>query len=451
MVTELVNLGSILGGTGLNSYGVDNAGGGINRLVNAQGGSVSKLTYFGDLAQNYAIVLNSAASYGQLDVQSPTSTQNMTVSIDTAYSQDLSTRRYGNTILGVSAANITTERTVFHVTNGVVAALDYNQDVASMAWDARVLNYGADMAEPQHMILDSNAYALRSQIRNYDCNQFADGGLCFSSSVRYQSQGQSAVGAGDDSNTAIALMVAKRLGSKLRIGAFVEFGEGPDDVTGINVTSRRPMFGGFLGYSAQPDGSGLQARIAAAFKRDNATFKRSNILGSGTIVAAHGGFETFGVMANAGWGFKVSQAAFITPYLGMNISEASRRSYSEGAQQAGVLDAQFSYDRYTAKQTSGIAGIRVNGTLTPILTYRLGAGLEHDFSYKLDRFMLRGEFGSSSYASGIKPRETRVNGSAGLSVLTSERSAITLDGYVSQYNYGNPAEYTIMVGFKIGL
>ncbi|PLK26305.1 hypothetical protein C0V78_04960 [Novosphingobium sp. TH158] len=445
-----MNLGTIRGGVGLNSSGIRNSGGSIDRLVNAQGGSTPALTYVGDLARNYAVVLNGATSYGQLNVLSSASATSMTFGIDTQYSQDFSTRRYANVINGVAAANITNERTVFNVTNGVVAALDYNQNVASTAWDARILNYGVDMAVPQQTILDSNAFVLRSQIRNYDCNQFADGGICFSSSVRYQSLGQSAAGVGDDSNTAVAMMVAKRFGSKLRIGAFVEFGAGPDDVTGIDVTSRRPMFGGFVGYSAQPNGTGLQARIAAAYKRENATFTRSNILGSATTVSAQGGFETFGVMVNAGWGFKLGQSAFVTPYVGLNISNASRRAYSEGAQQAGILDAQFSYDRFTAKQTSGVAGIRLNGTFTPTLAYRLGAGLEHDFSYDLDRFTLRGDFGSSSYASGIKPRETRVNGSAGLSAFVTENSAFTLDGYVSQYNYGNPAEYTIMVGFKVG-
>jgi hypothetical protein len=449
-VTELVNLGAIRGGTGLNSYGVHNAGGVITRLVNAQGGSAAALTYYGDLAQNYAVVLNGTTSYGQLNVLSTASAQSMTFRVDTTYSQDLSTRRYANVITGISAANLTNERSVFHATNGVVGALDYNQNVASTAWDARILNYGVDMAEPQHSILDSNAYELRSQIRNYDCNQFSSVGLCFSSSVRSQSLGQSAAGVGDDSNTAVSLMLAKEFGSKLRIGAFVEFAAGLEDVAGTGVTARHPIFGGFIGYSARPDGSGLQARIAAAYRRDSATFSRSNMLGSATEVSARGGFETFGVMANAGWSLKLGQSAFVTPYVGLSISDASRRAYSEEAQKAGILDAQFRYDRFSAKQMSGVGGIRLSGTFTPTLAYRLGAGLEHDFSYDIGSFKLRGDFGSSSYVSDIKPRETRVNGSAGLSAFVTENSAFTLDGYVSQYNYGNPAEYTIMAGFKVG-
>ena len=449
-VSELINLGSIRGGEGANSYGVHNAGGTIDRLVNGQGGANSKLTYFGDLAKNYGIVLNSAASYGRLDVLSLEGLQQMTVSIDTAYSRDLSTRRYANVITGVAAAKLTNERSVFHVTNGVVAALDYNQNIASTAWDARLLNYGADQAEPQHAIMDSNAFVLRSQIKNYDCNQFANSGICITSSVRYQSLGQSAIGVGNDSNSTMALVIAKQLGRKFRIGGFIEVGGAPEDATGIDVTTRRPTFGAFIGYNAKADGTGPQARVAIGYKLDKATFTRANLLGSSATVAGEGSFETRGVMASAGWGFKVSPAFVVTPYAGISLTEASRREYLEGAGQAGIYDAQFSYDEFRAKQVSGFAGMRFGGILTAGVGYSLGAGLERDFSYDLSSFTLRGAFGSSSYDSGIRPRATRVNGAAGLSFATGKTGALTVDGQVSQYHYGSTAEYSVMVGYKIG-
>jgi len=44
--------------------------------------------------------------------------------------------------------------------------------------------------------------------------------------------------------------------------------------------------------------------------------------------------------------------------------------------------------------------------------------------------------------------DRRSTGTRGLAV--SSNSAFTLDGFVSQYNYGNKAEYTIMAGYKVG-
>jgi hypothetical protein len=173
VVTELYNIGTISGGAGLNSYGILNDGGSIEKLANAQGGNAPALTYFGDLPQNYTILITGPGTYGQLAVQSATSAQSMTVGIESTATQGLSTGQYANVITGVHAENITNAGSVFNLANGVIATLIPNQDPSATAWDARILNYGADIVEPQHTLLDRNASVLRAQIRNYDCERFA--------------------------------------------------------------------------------------------------------------------------------------------------------------------------------------------------------------------------------------------------------------------------------------
>ncbi|MEY4720943.1 MAG: hypothetical protein RIQ46_668, partial [Pseudomonadota bacterium] len=195
---------------------------------------------------------------------------------------------------------------------------------------------------------------------------------------------------------------------------------------------------------------GLQGKIALGYKRDHANFTRTNILGSGLTVEADGGFETVGLHATAGYGIKLGDSAFATPYAAFTLSSASRLAYREETQQAGGLDAMFSYGKFTAKQVSGALGLRLNGRLAPRVTYRVGAAVEHDFTYDLDSFVLRGDFGSSAYTSPIRPRDYRVSGSGGLGLDVTPNSALTLDGYVSQYNYGSRAEYTIMAAYKVG-
>ena len=80
----------------------------------------------------------------------------------------------------------------------------------------------------------------------------------------------------------------------------------------------------------------------------------------------------------------------------------------------------------------------------------MGGGVEHDLSYQLDSFALRSEFGSSSYVSNIKPRETRYNGNVGLGFKVGSEHLITLDGTINQSPYGSQADYTRMFGFKAG-
>jgi len=456
-INQIVNLGTIRGGTGQNSYGIHNAGGSIGTLINAQGGhgdgsaSPDALVYYGDLPQNYGIVLNGPARYGSLAILSQASNQLMTVGIDTAYSTDLSTHRYTYVIYGIDGTNIANERKVLRVTDGVVAALDYNKNViASHAWDARILNYGVDLAEPQHAALDYSAFALRSRMNAFDCGVFDSSGVCIGTNVSYRGLSVAQRSNGRHSDPTVSLFAAKRLGSHVRVGAFVEFGGGIEDTRGMDVTSRGPTFGGFVGYASSADGSGFQLKLSGAYKRDKGVFQRSNLLGSAETVSAGRGFETVGGNLNLGWGIRFGAQTILTPYLGLVASWSSRLAYSEGAQEAGVLEAPFTYGQFSAKQVSALAGMKLNGQLSPRVLYRVAAGVEHDLSYKLDRFTLNGDFGSSSYASPVKPRGNRANGSIGFGYKLAENKVIALDGSASQYNYGSTAEYTIMVGFRLG-
>jgi hypothetical protein len=450
VVTELYNIGTISGGAGLNSYGILNDGGSIEKLANAQGGNAPALTYFGDLPQNHIILITGPGTYGQLAVQSATSAQSMTVGIESTAAQGLSTGQYANVITGVHAENITNAGSVFNLANGVIATLIPNQDPSATAWDARILNYGADIVEPQHTLLDRNASVLRAQIRNYDCERFASAGLCIASGIRYQSLGQSAAGGGEETTSGISLIIAKQLISKLRLGAFIDFGNDPADVASIDVTSHHPILGGFIGYADRPDGSGLQTKIAAAYKRDEASFTRANIVGPGGDVSADSGFETIAVNAIAGWGFRAPHSILITPYLGFTMTEASRRAFSEAPQSQTGPDNGLAYGRYTAKQASGVAGLRINAQISSQVTGHLGAAIDHDYAYDLNAFTLRTPSGTSNSASTLKPRQNRASGSAGLDLRVTPNNHLSLNSYVSQSNYGHTDEYTVVLAYKIG-
>jgi hypothetical protein len=243
--------------------------------------------------------------------------------------------------------------------------------------------------------------------------------------------------------------VAKRLDQGFSIGAFVSNAHGLGDVAGVTVTSQNPTYGGFVGYSEHGDGSGLQARVSAGYQSGTATFQRANILGSATETAASAGLETSALSATLGRGYQVEAAALVTPYLGVTVSNAQRLAYSEGAQQEGVLDAQFSYNSYKAVQVTGVLGFKVDGQAGQKMTYHFGAAVERDLGYDLSEFTLRGDFGSSSYVSGIAPRTNRLNVSAGVGYNVSDNGTVTLDGYVSQHSDATTVDYKVVAGYRV--
>lgn len=395
-------------------------------------------------------MINSSASYGQLALLNPASTGNVSVGISATYTSDFATRRYANVMTGIAAANISNERTLLSVSSGVVAALDYHDAAATTAWDARVLNFGADMAEPQHSVLDNNATISRSQIKGYDCSSFEDGSLCLTLRVQYRSLSQSFAASGNDSNAGLALIAAKRLGAKLRLGGFVELQDVSGDIAGVKTDGRSPSFGAFIGYAQNSDGSGLQARAAVSYARYGSTFERANLLGTATTVAANSHFETYGALAQLDWGIQIATGTLVTPFVGVSLTKAGRQAYSEGIKQAGVIDAPFSYAAFVVRQTAGLFGVKVNGNLSPRAFYYASFGGEHDLDYTTDSFALHDGSNNLLYTSSAKPRDTRLNGNAGLGYRLGQRLALTLDGYASQAPYGARANYMIAVGFKSG-
>jgi hypothetical protein len=243
--------------------------------------------------------------------------------------------------------------------------------------------------------------------------------------------------------------VSKRLAEGYHIGAFVGTSHGFGDTTGVDVTSQKPSYGGFMGYSEQDDGSGLQARIALGYQSGSATFSRSNILGAAETSSGTSTFNAGAVSATIGRGYAVDGAALVTPYLGLTLSSATRNGYAEGSEEAGVLDAQFSYDAYKAVQITGVLGFKLDGNASEKLTYHVGAAVERDLKYDLDAFTLRGDFGSSSYVSGIAPRENRLNVSAGLGYLVGENSTMTLNGFISQHSKDANVDYKVIAGYLV--
>lgn len=421
--------------------------------MNAQGGSTSSstpLTFYGQLPQNYDIIVSSATVYGQLAVGSAVSTQKMTVGVSTGYGASLASGIFGNVITGVSADDITNEKVVLSVTNGVLAAISNSVGGATTNWDLRMLNFGVDMAEPQHMLLDQTAFALRSSLDENDCDVFDEKGICLSATARYRSLDGAGADAQQYGNTSATLAIARRFSSNLRAGAFVEFGNHGDMDRNIDVTNGVPMLGGFAVWDGGGDGTGLQAKISAAYKSENVSLQRINLIGSALTAQAETDLDSWGVRGTLGWGYRVSDQLTLVPYLGVSTTDATRSGYAEQAQ-SGVVDAAFRYGSYSSKQTTMLAGVQLRGTSNARFGYHAGIELENDDSYKLNGFSISGDFGSASYQSVLKPEKSRMTTSAGVSYQAAPNMTISLDAVAREFIYGSADDYAVLFSIRLGL
>jgi hypothetical protein len=453
VVNEVVNLGRISGGVGLNSYGIVN-GGRLVRLVNAQGGTATgatPLTFFGVLPQRYEIVVNSPTSYGQLAVGGVSGTQTMTVSVSTQYGVGFTSGRLLNVITGVEAAQIDNDKVVFGVSDGVLSAITNNVTGAVTDWDLRVLNFGQDLVEPQRLLIDQTSSALRESLDIYDCAVFDEDGLCVSVTARSRSfDGTAGSSEQEYPKTSVALSVSRKFGHSVRAGAFLELGARDGVSRVMNLSNDQPLLGGYAVWDGDGDGTGLLGRIAVASKSEKMRIQRVNLVGSALDAAGSSDLESWGVRGTLGWGYRVSDRLTVVPYVGVARTSVSRSGYAEAAQ-AGVVDAAFTFDRYRVKQSTTLAGLQLRGALSSAVNYRLGAELEQDDSYDIDRFRLSGLFGSASYLSALVPEKNRTNFSVGLDYQYATDVSLSLDVLSRQFVIDDASDQAVLLSVKIGL
>lgn len=451
----ITNTGLIEGQT----FGITSLGtiGSLNNYQGSFGSGVSALTYAGNLPTFYNMIVN-GDQYGQLAVDYSNFTAGNSYSgtmtfgifggdaVNGIAASQLKTRVYEDVVTGIVQAdynNTFTNGASFGNFNGVAWVL---RDAAwrttvdpTHRWDLVVFNLGSDAAEPQRAMLEQRQQAIRDGL-DYDCKQFDKDGICVSFKARYSSFGDEHEGAG-------VLTVAKRIDTNLRIGGFIDERVDSNEVNGVQMESGLPMLGAFAAYSSGKDGTGLQARLSAAFEHGTAQISRMDILDPTAHVSGKADVDSFGVAQRLGWGFGLANKAVLTPYLGVRYTEAKRAAYTEDTD-----NVPFTYDAYGEHRTTGTLGADLNGDLSKNVTYRLGAGLDYDFSNCLDTFNAYSDIeglGSMTYVSTAEARDLRAFGLAGLGFNIDTTKTLTLDGNVSQMDYGSDLAYSLMAGYQM--
>ena len=440
---SISNRGTIAAGAGF--FGIRSGAGSVVTLVNAQGGT-TPLTYRGALPATYTVVVRSLTSFGRLAVSSPTGT--MTFGVDA--SSALAVNRYRDVLTGVSASAITNEETLFSL-----GGFEWRLGAGSAAdsWDLLVL---PEVGNTQ-LGLQSNSGAVRSVLSqraaattfalDYDCSVFDQHGLCVSVGFRNSQMG---INYADSGETAGLLTAAYRVTPEFRIGGFIDQGLAFQSPTGIDPKNTQPMLGGFVVYQENPDFSGLMIRAALAYQEGDLRITRPELEntepGAGrarTSAFAFGGEVAYGFPIDSGW---VAQ-----PYLGIRRSDSQRQSYTETTSDS--VEFPITYNRFGQMVTSGTAGLRLRGSITPQFSLTFSAGMEYDLNSKVDRYSGRStipDLETFSINASQQQNELRAVGSAGMRYMIASNQALAFDASVRQMPYGNDPSITTMLRYSIG-
>jgi hypothetical protein len=278
---------------------------------------------------------------------------------------------------------------------------------------------------------------------NYDCMTFNENGVCISFDARYTSLGDKKEGAG-------VMTAALRLSPTTHVGAFIDYAGKPETEGVLSYEDGMPMFGGFLGFQQEPDGTGLKARMAAARQRQDVTITRSDTLenteaGSGSSSLTH-----WAIGAELGYGLALSNQSNLTPYIGLRYGTAEMDGYTEGSSE--FVEDPLTLNAFSQNLTTATAGLRLIGMLSDQFTYQIAGGIEYDLKSDANAFS-----GSSTIPdlttfaidNTADANRTRGIGSFALGYAIAPNQKLTTSVSVRGEAYSDQTNTNVMVGYQV--
>ncbi len=282
---------------------------------------------------------------------------------------------------------------------------------------------------------------------DYDCSVFDQYGICVTVGARNSQIGSDYADSGE---TAGLLTAAYRVTPEFRIGGFIDQNLVSNSPTGVNTKNTQPMLGAFAVYQENPNFSGLMIRAALAYQEGDLRITRPQLDNTepgtgrtGTTALAFGG--------EIAYGFPIDNTWVAQPYAGLRRSDSQRQGYIETTSDSVTFP--ITYNRFGQTVTSGTAGLRLRGAITPEFSLTFGAGMEYDLDSKVDRYA------GTSTITGLETfsinasqeqNELRAVGSAGMRYMVASNQAIAFDASVRQLPYGNDPSITTMLRYSIG-
>lgn len=293
-------------------------------------------------------------------------------------------------------------------------------------------------------LLSQRSSAIMTMM-DYDCETFDAKGYCVSYRARYTAMDSQNEGAG-------VLTAAYRASEKVRIGGFIDYRASEKDSTGLKQGDTMPTVGAFAAYSHSGNGTGFQAKASAAYNSGKVTVTRAGSVADNTEAGSgKAGLNSYAIGAELAWGFAVSPTMLGTPYAGVRYSDATRKSYTEGAV-AGTVDFPISYDAYYQRLTTATAGVRISGMFSDKVGYQASLGGEYDLAHKANNYSGTSTIpGLENFAlanTGASNR-SRVVGSAGLYYQLDKTQRLTATVGVRGQAYSSQPSVTTLVGYQV--
>ena len=445
-VGVITNTGTIRGG----AFNIINNSGTITTLNNSQGaGNISgALTYSKKLPTNYNIIVNSTSSYGQLAVTSGTGSMAFGVSSASTLTSNL----YTGVLSGVASSGIS--NLSGSTVTGTLGLFNWKlQDLnADNTWDLLVA-LGPFVTDTMSSLTDqsnklrqvfNNQTNIANNSLNYDCSLFSTNNMCVAVGGRYSKydfDGQH--------NTADVLVLGYKVNPNFRVGAHMDQKLNRSNLTGISFDNKTPMFGLMAVYNENPNGLGLQVKVANSYQDQDITATRT-VFSTSEAGSGKTNLKTQNYLAELSYNIKTDDKLISSPYAGVRNSKIKQAGYTESTTTA-VTDP-LTYNALKDESNTLLIGIREKYKVDNNVSVFGSVGVEKDFNHNVDNYSASDVNNSGITAINFNNdvKKTRGTGTVGANYSFTPTSMVSASFNYTQLPYQTTDAKNVYINYSVG-
>lgn len=442
----ITNLGTITG----DGYHIKNSGT-ITTLNNRQGAGNSSgaLTYTGALPTNYNIIINSTSIYGKLAVTSGTGSMAFGVYSTSTLTSNL----YTSVLSGVDSSKIS------NLTGSTVTGTlglfnwtlqDLNED---NTWDLLVALNGPAIADTMNSLTDQSnklRQVFNSQTNiannslNYDCSLFSANNMCVAIGGRYSKYDYDG-----QRNAADILVLGYKVNPNFRVSAHMDQKLNRSNLTGISIDNKTPMFGLLAVYNENPNGLGLQVKVANSYQDQDITATRT-VFSTSEAGFGKTNLRTQNYLAELSYNIKTDDNLISSPYVGVRNSKIKQGGYTEST--TTTVTDPLTYNALKDESNTLLVGIREKYKVDKNISVFGSVGVEKDLHHNVDNYSASDVNNSGITAINFNNdvKKTRGSGTLGANYNFTPTSMISASFNYTQLPYQTTDAKNVYINYSVG-
>ena len=442
----ITNLGTITGG----GYHIKNSGT-ITTLNNRQGAGNSSgaLTYTGALPTNYNIIVNSTSIYGKLAVTSGTGSMVFGVSSASTLTSNL----YTGVLSGVASSRIS--NLIGSTVTGTLGLFNWTlQDLnTDSTWDLLVALNGPAVADTMSSLADqsnklrqvfNNQTNIANNSLNYDCSLFSNNNMCVAIGGRYSKYDYDG-----QRNAADILVLGYKLNPNFRVSAHMDQKLNRSNLTGISIDNKTPMFGLLAVYNENPNGLGLQVKVANSYQDQDITATRT-VFSTSEAGFGKTNLRTQNYLAELSYNIKTDDNLISSPYVGVRNSKIKQGGYTEST--TTTVTDPLTYNALKDESNTLLVGIREKYKIDKNISVFGSVGVEKDLHHNVDNYSASDVNNSGITAINFNNdvKKTRGSGTLGANYNFTPTSMISASFNYTQLPYQTTDAKNVYINYSVG-